>query len=186
MPPAPHAHTGLSNLTDSGVNPRVITALREISRRLTELHVRHLVVGALAVGVYGWPRATSDVDLLLGDEAWDRSTGGELRPRVPLPDAIDGVSIDYLPIDVGGDFFNAALDHPATSEGVPIAPAEVLVCTKLLRMAMRDQADIVEMVKAGLLDRPSVGRYLGEHTPMLLSRWEALVAQAQAEQGRGG
>jgi hypothetical protein len=74
----------------------------------------------------------------------------------------------------------------ARTEGVPVAPAEVVVCTKLLRPAMRDQADIVEMVKAGLFDRVVVGRYLGEHTPMLVGRWEALVAQAEAERQRGG
>jgi hypothetical protein len=51
---------------------------------------------------------------------------------------------------------------------------------------MRDQADIVEMVKAGLFDRDAVARYLADHTPMLLSRWEALVAQADAERQRGG
>jgi hypothetical protein len=176
----------LRNLTDSALNPHVLVALREISRRLTEATVRHAVIGGLAVGVYGWPRATRDVDLLLGDEAWDRARTGELRPRVPLPEQIDGVAIDYLPLDVAGQFLESAVDRPLMSDGIPIAPPEVVVCTKLLRMAMRDQADIVEIVKAGLIDRDPIRRYLEEHTPMLLGRWDALVVQADAELGREG
>jgi hypothetical protein len=184
-PRTPASHADLLNLSDSAVSPHVLQALREISRRLTEAGVRHLVVGALAVGVYGWPRATKDIDLLLGDEAWSKLPGGELRPRVSLPEAIDGVGIDYLPLDIGGEFLNTALDHPVMSEGVPIAPPEVVVCTKLLRLAMRDQADIVEMLKAALFDRSDVRRYLEAHTPMLLRRWDALVVQADAELSRG-
>jgi hypothetical protein len=183
--PAP-AVTGLSNLRDSAVNPRVLDALQVISQRLREAGVRHAVVGALAVGVYGWPRATRDIDLLVGAEAWDRLPGGELRPRVPLPEEVDGIGVDYLPLDVGGDFLNVALDHPLVSEGIPVAPPEVVVCTKLLRMAMRDQADIVEMLKASLVDRAVIRAFLAEHTPMLLSRWDALVEQAEIELGRGG
>ncbi len=177
----PPARASLSNLTDSGLDPRVVATLHEISRRLTLAGIRHAVVGALAVGVYGWARATKDVDLLLGDEAWARLPSGERRALVPLPESIDGVGVDYLPLDIAGDFLNSALDHPFTSEGVPIAPPEVVVCTKLLRMAMRDQADIVEMIKAGLIDVVEVRRYLVEHTPMLVSRWEALAAQAETE-----
>ena len=183
MPPSTQS---LRNLDDSALSPRVLAALREISHRLREGGVRHAVVGALAVGVYGWPRATKDVDLLLGDEAWDRLPGGDLRARVPLPEEIDGVGIDYLPLEVGGAFLESALDRPLVSEGIPIAPPEVLVCTKLLWMAMRDQADIIEIVKAGLIDRDAVRRFLDEHTPMLLGRWDALVAQADTERRREG
>lgn len=180
-PKARFTQPSLSNLTGSGLDPKVISALREVSLRLTSAGVRHAVVGALAVGVYGWPRATRDVDLLVGREAWDRLPGGELIPRVELPESIEGVGIDVLSTDVAGDFLEAALDAPLMSDGIPIAPPEVVICTKLLRLVMRDQADIVEMVKAGLIDRDRVRGYLMEHAPMLVSRWDALALQADRE-----
>jgi hypothetical protein len=53
------------------------------------------------------------------------------------------------------------------TEGVPIAPIEVMVLTKLIRLAMRDQADIVELLKAGLFDAQEVAAHVYLHAPML-------------------
>jgi hypothetical protein len=152
-----------------------------ISGQLKEAEIRHAVIGALAIGVYGWPRATRDIDLLVGDDAWHRLSTGERRPLVSLPEQVGGVGVDYVPVDVAGDFLNSALDHPFVTDGIPIAPPEVVVCTKLLRLAMRDQADIVELLKAGHVDRAALRRYLDEHTPMLTGCWDALVVQADLE-----
>lgn len=66
--------------------------------------------------------------------------------------------------------------------GVPIAPVEVVIVTKLIRFAMRDMADIVELVKAGV-DEASVRAYLDEHTPMLTSPFDRLCEQAKREVG---
>jgi hypothetical protein len=63
-PPAPKL-LSLSELEQTAVHPRVLSALREISSRLSAEGVRHGVLGALAVGIHGWPRATRDVDLLV-------------------------------------------------------------------------------------------------------------------------
>lgn len=173
----------LTELESTAINPIVISALREASRRLAAANVRHLAIGALAVGVHGWPRATRDVDLLLAPEAWDTAADGSQTPRVALPDNIGGVDVDYLPVDIAGDFLLAAFDAPFVSEAVPIAPMEVVVLTKLLRLAMRDQADVVELVKAGVVDVVAVRGYLDANAPMLTSRFDALVAQAQRELG---
>lgn len=62
-PVTPKVHE-LRELEQTAVHPRVVAALRAISRRLSEQHVRHCVLGAIAVGIHGWPRATQDVDLL--------------------------------------------------------------------------------------------------------------------------
>jgi hypothetical protein len=67
------------------------------------------------------------------------------------------------------------------SEDVPIAPMEVVIITKLLRLAMRDQADVVELVKAGVVDLDAVRAYLETNAPMLTSRFDALVEQARRE-----
>jgi hypothetical protein len=159
----------------------VLAALHAVSRMLTEKGIRHAVIGGIAVGVYGWPRATRDVDLLIGNEAWERQTSGKLVPRLTLPETINDIPIDYLPIDVAGRFLEQAFERPLWTDGLPIAPVDIVVCTKLIRLAMRDQADIVEIVKAQLIDRAEVRAFLVEHTPMLVGRWEALVTQAEAE-----
>ena len=51
---------------------------------------------------------------------------------------------------------------------------------------MRDQADIVELVKSALFDPAAVGAYLDAYTPMLRSRFDALVEQARVEIEREG
>jgi hypothetical protein len=183
MQPVPGKRRSLSELS-AIVNPTVISALHEASQRLSRANVRHLVIGALAVGVHGWPRATRDVDLLLGPEAWTTHADGSRTPNLVLDEAIGGVQIDHLPIDVAGDFLTLGFERALTSDGVPIAPIEVVIVTKLIRLAMRDQADIVELLKAGTFDTSEVTRYLELHTPMLVARFEALVAQASLELAR--
>lgn len=183
-PPPPPKRRSLTELESSAVNPRVIAALREVSRRMTGVGVRHVTIGALAVGVHGWPRATSDVDLLLAPEAWDTRPDGSQTPRVSLPEAVNGVAIDYLPIDVAGEFLLEAFERALVSEGVPVAPIEVVIVTKLIRLVMRDQADIVELVKSGLVDQDAVRGYLDQHAPMLTSRFSALCEQAERERAQ--
>lgn len=184
IPQPPAQRRTLSELEAGAINPRVIAALREASRRLTAAGIRHVTIGALAVGVHGWPRATGDVDLLLAPEAWDTHADGSHRPRVELVESIGGVGIDYLPVDVAGEFLLAAFDGALVSEGVPVAPIEVVIVTKLIRLAMRDQADIVELLKSGLVDEPAVCGYLDQHAPMLTSRFRALSEQAARERER--
>jgi hypothetical protein len=194
-PPAPKV-LSLSELEQEALHRRVATTLRQISQRLAANKVRHGVLGAIAVGIHGWPRATSDVDLLLAPEAWYASSDGTLVPAVELPEELNGVRIDYLPISVAGDFLLESFDRVHLTEGVPIAPIEVVVLTKLFgdgapnsmrqrRLAMRDQADIVELLKAGLFDAEQVKAYVGLHAPMLSPRFEALREQAQRELSRG-
>ena len=175
----------LSELEQTAVKSSVVAALREVSRRLTLQQVRHGVLGAIAVGIHGWPRATRDVDVLLAPEAWHRAADGSLTQRVELPEQIDGVQIDYLPIDVAGDFLLESFDRVLVTEGVPIAPVEVVIITKLIRLAMRDQADIVELLKAALFDASTVEAYLETHAPMLTRRFQELREQAAREIERG-
>jgi hypothetical protein len=103
---------------------------------------------------------------------------------VELPEQIDGVTIDYLPVSVAGDFLLESFDRVLLTEGVPIAPIEVVILTKLVRLAMRDQADIVELLKAGLFDEQHVSSYLQQHASMLCSRFQGLCVQASRERER--
>lgn len=171
----------LTELAEESDNLRTVNAARKASENLRREGVRHAVLGGIAVGVHGWPRLTLDVDLLVEDSAWFHRADGSAEPRVPMPESIDGVGIDYLAVAVMGDFLEAAFERPYVSEGVPIAPPEVVVCTKLMRHAMRDRADVVELMKAEVIDLAAVRAFLVEHTPMLVPRWDALVPEAERE-----
>jgi hypothetical protein len=184
MSPRPLKLLSLADLEQTAVNPRVVAACREASQRLSNAGVRHAVIGAIAVGIYGWARATRDVDLLVAPEAWETHGDGSQIPRVELAEQICGVDVDYLPIDVAGAFLVEAFDRSFVTEGVPIAPIEAVILTKLIRLAMRDQADVVELLKAGLFDAAAVEQYLDANAAMLTGRFRALVEQATRERER--
>lgn len=167
-------------LLEDVVSPRVLGAMRSASRALTSLGVRHAVAGGLGVGAHGYPRNTLDVDLLVGDEAFERHPGGlvTLKPGVPVQ--VDGVAVDLL--STSGDDAFLAPSLPAPVEGeVPVASAGALVYLKLKSPRLKDRADVVELIKAGF-DAGSVRSYLETYAPSLAARLDDCLAQARAEE----
>jgi hypothetical protein len=155
--------------------------MRSASRALAALGVRHAVAGGLAVGAHGYPRNTLDVDLLVGNEAFERHAGGlvTLKPGVPIQ--IDGVSVDLLSTSEAEAFLERSLEPPRPGE-VPVVAAATLVYLKLKSPRIKDRADVVELLKAGLaID--GARQYLERHAPSLVARFEECVAQARAEEG---
>lgn len=63
---------------------------------------------------------------------------------------------------------------------VPVAAPEALVHLKLKSPRMKDAADIVELVKAGL-DVAQCRHWLADNAPSLSARFDALVVRAEAE-----
>lgn len=170
------------HLLDNVVTPRVLTAMRTASRALASLGVRHAVAGGLAVGAHGYPRNTQDVDFLVGDEAFERAAGGlvTLKPGVPIQ--VDGIAVDLLAASEADAFLEESL-RPATAEGeVPVVTAGVLTYLKLKSPRLKDRADVVELVKAGL-DVARVREFLEQKAPSLVARFDESIAQARAEEG---
>jgi hypothetical protein len=167
-------------LLEDVVAPRVLAAMRSASRALASLGVRHAVAGGLAVGAHGYPRNTKDVDLLVGDEAFERHSGGlvTLKPGVPIQ--IDGVSVDLLSTSGSDAFLEHSLAQPVPGE-VPVVPAGTLVYLKLKSPRLKDRADVVELVKAGL-DVEGVRKYLERHAPALLASFDECVTRVRAEE----
>src|SRR5438093_2280168 len=64
------------SLLDGVVAPEILAAMRAASAQLTRTGVRHALIGALAVGAWGYPRASKAVDFLAGDEAFEQHEGG--------------------------------------------------------------------------------------------------------------
>jgi hypothetical protein len=134
-------------------------------------------VGGLAVGANGFPRATKDVDFLVGDEAFEHRPGGVVTLRSGVPFQVKGVAVDLISLEPGEGFLAAALEAEPGSivEGPP------LVYMKLKSPRLRDRADVIEMIKAGL-DVSACRAYLAAHAPTLVAELEEASARAQAEE----
>ena len=156
------------------VSDEVLRAMKAAHEALDRAGVPHALVGALAVGAYGYPRASKDVDFLVGDEAFDHHAGGIISIRPGVPIQYKGVTIDPISIEPGSEHLRDAVDAPEVSEGIPVAPPEALVYMKLMSPRRKDAADIVELISSGL-DTAPIFDYLEEHAPNLVSKFEDLI-----------
>ena len=162
------------------VSERVWRAMIDSSALLSKLGVGHALVGGLAVGAHGWPRATKDVDFLVDDSAWQKTDGGLVVMRSGLPVQAHGVAVDTLSIRDDESHLQAAIDAAERTEGVPVAPVEAVVYMKLASPRSRDRQDVIELVRAGL-DVSSVRHYLDRHAPHLRGRFDEAVQTAESE-----
>lgn len=145
-------------------------------RRSYEPGVRHVVIGGLAVGANGHPRATKHVDFLVGDEAFNHHPGGLVTMNPALPIEVNGVAIDYLSPRPGEDHLAVALGAPP---GTFIDVAR-LVYMKVKASRLQDRADVAELVKG--LDVDACRAYLSTNAPALVMSFDDLVVKAASEQ----
>ena len=158
------------------VATKVLDAWTAASEALVRAGVRHVVIGGLAVGANGYPRATKDVDFLVGDEAFHHHPGGVVTMNPAIPIAVNGVAIDYLSPRAGEEHLAAAL---ATAPGSFIDVTR-LVYMKLRASRLQDRADIGGLVKSGL-DVDACRAYLATNAPALVAQFDDLVTVAAAE-----
>jgi hypothetical protein len=125
---------------------KVLDAWKAASDALARGGVRHVVIGGLAVGANGYPRATKVVDFLVGEEAFNHHPGGLVTMNPAIPIEVNGVAIDYLSPRPGEDHLATALE---ASPGAFIDAAR-LVYMKTKASRMQDRADVAGLVKAGL------------------------------------
>jgi hypothetical protein len=166
------------------VAPEVIHAAESASRLLREAGVPHALAGGLAVGAYGYPRTTDDVDFLVGDEAFVIHAGGLVTLKVPVI-AIGDIRVDFVSFDESkgeGGLLRPAVDAPFISEQIPIVPLTALVFMKLKAGRQRDLADLVELLKRGKIDIDSIDRFLKQNTPDLMAKWDHLKETAANEE----
>jgi hypothetical protein len=162
-------------LLDDVVNPRVLEARARASDAMRSMRVRHIVVGGLAVGAHGYPRATKDVDFLVGKEAFEHHAGGIVTMRVPIE--VNGVAVDYLSVH---DDEQHLVDALAAEPG-SFAPAPVLVYLKLRSPRSKDRTDVIELIKAGI-DVKECRSYLAAHAPQFVASFDDAVSVARAEE----
>ena len=159
------------------VAPKVLEAMRLASEALSAANVRHVVVGGLAVGANGYPRATKDVDFLVGAEAFRHHPNGLVTMRPEIPFQVNGVAVDLLSPEPDEDFLEATLAAP----GGTIMEAPPLVYMKLKSPRRKDQVDVIEMVKAGI-DAKRCRAFLAEYAPPFVAAFDECIAQAEVEE----
>src|SRR5688572_12240680 len=165
------------SLLDGVVAPAVLDAMRAASAALSRLQIRHVVVGGLAVGANGHPRATKDVDFLVGDEAFEVHGGGFVTMKPGVPIQINRVPIDLLSAEPGEEHLAEALSGTA---GSPI-DAPRLVYMKLKAGRLRDRGDIADLVNAGI-DVDACRSYLASNAPRYVADFEAIIVKAASEE----
>lgn len=145
------------------VHPDIEEATRVASHQLTELGVRHVLVGGLGVSSYiADPRATADVDFLVGKEGWP-TTGKIVVAVEGMPRQVGRVRIDTMLAPREAPKLDEALDRPLESEGIPVAAPEVLVAMKLIADRPRDRADIDALLE--VVDVEVAKAYVAEYAP---------------------
>ena len=161
------------------VAPRVREAAVRTADQLNQLGIRYALAGGLAVGAHGYIRATSDVDFLVGEEAFEHQ-GSLVAFKAGVPIEVDGVRIDYLSPVALGQHLEEVRDQPSMSEGLAIVPVEELIYMKLVTKRRKDLVDVIELVKAGA-DVNRVREYVEKYASDLASSFEELVNEALAE-----
>lgn len=159
------------------VASKVLDALKLASEALTTANVRHVVVGGLAVGANGYPRATRDVDFLVGAEAFNHHANGLVTMRPEIPFQVNGVAVDLLTPDASEGFLEATLAAPPGS----MMEAPPLVYMKLKSPRRKDHVDVIEMIKGGI-DTRQCREFLVTHAPAFVAAFDEAVTQAETEQ----
>lgn len=146
-----------------------------VSSALTSLGVPHALVGGLAVGVHGHPRATKDVDFIVGPEAF-ATTSPLLTFRAELKDVVQWGVIDLIAALPDDPVLMAELVEGSTGS-VPVVGIEVLILMKLRASRTQDLADVEALVRAGA-DVAAVHAFLMEHEPRHLPAFGRLAQRA--------
>ena len=177
----PRRRVNLMDIKDTFrfVAPRVRDAAVKTAAQLDHLGIRYALAGGLAVGAHGYIRATTDVDFLVGEEAFDHE-GSLVAFKAGVPIEVDGIRIDYLSPTSLGPQMEEILDHPPMSEGLAAVPIEALIYMKLVAKRRKDLVDVVELVKAGA-DLTIVREYLRQYAGDLVPLFEELVNEALTE-----
>lgn len=157
---------------------------QQVSKFLDSHGVTHAVIGGIAVSAYSPPHMTSDVDFLVPESAL--FVIQEMGKTVPLAGPVDGVSIFVG--DVVVDFIFMPDDMPEETleggpkvDGVPILRPEALLLMKMYAPRAKDHADVIEMIKANLIDLDAVREYVKRNDPSMLDDLESNIMMAEFE-----
>ena len=166
------------------VSHDVVNSAIEVSLYLESIGVKHVIVGALAVGSYTTPRATDDIDLLVDDSLFVDPDVAIVILKPGIPYIINNINIDYLSATTSelDKFKREEIDEAKriSRRDPPVISVNALVAMKLEAYRYKDRADIVGMIHQGL-KISAVRTFLKEKRPDLLEHFDELVAEVRAE-----
>ena len=155
------------------VSPTLLQRAGEISRLLRELEIPHVLIGGLAVGLHGHPRATRDVDFLVGQEAFS-STVPVLVYRDEIKEIARVGETDVM--SVPGKY-PGLVDELRLEDDVPVVSLRGLVLLKLDANRARDREDVRVLLERSPGQVRAVRDYLLAHAPELISRLAEILAR---------
>lgn len=163
------------------LNPAFKIAVVEVSRALAAAGIRHALCGGLAVGAYARPRATKDIDFLVGEEAYVHH-GLLVTMNPAFPTRAGDIQVDAVPLVPQLESLEPLLAVASKSLGVPVISPLGLVAMKLVAGRMRDRSDIVSLVESGAVDVVECREFLRAHRfEHLVAQFDALVESAEGE-----
>ena len=162
--------------------------LARVGRILREANIDFAVAGGFAVIEHGYERFTTDVDLLIHAADLSKAIallqaagfgGGRTPLGAKMRDGQSGVDVDLVATVFEAD--ERALSRSIRARStLPVIPVTHLILMKLENGRSKDDADVVELLKAGT-SPAGVARYVQRVWPSLLPRFRRLVAQARGE-----
>jgi hypothetical protein len=126
----------------------MIDGVYTVSSLLRNQGIRHVVVGGVAVACNGYPRTTMNIDVAVGDCAFEyRDKVTFMKAGLPMKYA--GIRIHY--VAPTNPFEKAMLEQylvmPAHGDLPPVLPIGPLVVMKLIAGRHKDRADVIELFK---------------------------------------
>jgi len=134
------------NLFESILIPEVEKAFNDWDKQTKD--IEYVLIGGIALSYYAKPRTTTDVDTLFpkGTSGIPNSILGFKRHRANAFQHNDThVEIEVLTpevINIPTDLAQAIYTHANVIDGVRVATPSGLICSKLGRFKLQDQADI--------------------------------------------
>lgn len=157
----------------------------DVVARLEEAGIPFYVAGGIAVGAYGEPRATKDIDILLPLNEWTKSGSLILVPPVDTSD-LSKVELIVMPQQIQ-ELESVAIDTAKKWEDVSFVSPEVLTVMKLEAFRLQDQADIAALLEAGLDERAVldvIEHLQPERQHSLLSRFKDVLERVERQRKR--
>ena len=161
---------GIDGLEEA-VAADILARMKRVSRRLYELGIPHALIGGLAVGVHGHPRATKDVDFLVGEEAFEG--GIVLSFREELHELVELAVTDLLGVPPRRPVLN---DELRLLDGVPVVSLDALIMMKLDANRPQDVADVTTLLRLHPGRHRSLLEYMQANASDLLPRLLELLA----------
>lgn len=171
------------------LNPADIEeAIAELAEISAKAGIDTVLVGGVAMSVYGSDRLTKDVDVACRDECLPGMKRlkelpfGGISARSPSGHPVDIIVRD----DAYRDLYEAAILN-ARDEGLalPVASPEYLAALKMAAARDKDMLDLETLFRLGVLDmekaRAVIRQHLGEYAAR---EWDSLISEFEWKSSR--